>query len=273
MIYAKKGLLVRVIYLTVSLIVWLGSLGGRLFGSRVVILCYHGIKDRSQTSFREQMETVCNRTISLEKLVDTSQRRSSKPYVAITFDDAYENLLSNAWPVLERFTIPASVYVVTGYPKGQPGWLEGSGHPDEHEKLMTKEQLTMLAANPQISIGSHTHTHPRLAKLSRDEIQNELEHSKRTLETMIERNVVSLAYPHGSYNALVSEVARSCGFSQRLTLDERMADIDIVDGDIGRFSMNPEAWKIEFQLTIDGAYCWLFYFRRLIRSCKQWQGR
>lgn len=272
-LYAKKGLLVRLSYLAISLVVWAGTLGGRLFGSRAVVLCYHGIRDRKADLFRRQMKAVSQRVVQLEELGDCSPRGFAKPSVVITFDDAFENLLTNAMQALEQLRIPASVYVVTDCVGEMPGWLQGSGHRDENEYLMSEKQLRVLAANPMVSIGSHSHTHPRLACLDRDGIQDELTLSRNALEKMTGQGVKVLAYPHGSYNGMVSGVAQMCGFSQRLTLDERMVHVGCADGEIGRFSMEPDAWMIEFRLTTDGAYFWLYYFRRMIRSCEKLLGK
>jgi len=219
------------------------------------------------------MKMISGRVIQLENLADGPSRGFAKPSVVITFDDAFENLLVNALPTLEQLRIPASVYVVTDCMGSAPGWLHGSGHPDENENLMSEEQLRVLAANPMVSIGSHSHTHPRLVSLGGNDLQNELTRSKSMLEKLTGQDVEVLAYPHGSYNGTVSEVAQGCGFSQRLTLDERMVHMGCADGDVGRFSMEPDAWMIEFKLTADGAYSWLYYFRRMIRSCEKLPGK
>jgi peptidoglycan/xylan/chitin deacetylase (PgdA/CDA1 family) len=88
-----------------------------------VILMYHRINrtgidpwglcvDRS--NFSEQLKVLANlaNPVSLEQLplIDTDH-----PSVAITFDDGYVDNLENALPVLERYAIPATIFVSTGY--------------------------------------------------------------------------------------------------------------------------------------------------------------
>lgn len=45
--------------------------------------------------------------------------------VAVTFDDGYRNVLTNAAPVLESLAIPATVYIVTGFvERGEMVWTD-----------------------------------------------------------------------------------------------------------------------------------------------------
>jgi peptidoglycan/xylan/chitin deacetylase (PgdA/CDA1 family) len=265
MIYNKNGMVVRLVYLAVSLIIWVVTLGGRIFGRRSVVLCYHGIIDSLSDSFRRQMAMVSHRTVGLEGLGSPPRRLFSSPSVIVTFDDAFENLLYNALPVLEEFNLPASVYVVTGYMGRHPEWLRGSEHPDENKRLMDQEQVKHLASHRLLQIGSHTHTHQQLSNMSEDGTRRELLDSKSILEGIVGCDVDVLAYPHGSHNKSTSRIAKQCGFSKVLTLDERLMEMGEVNTEIGRFSMEPNVWSIEFRLTIDGAYFWLYYFRRMVR--------
>lgn len=265
MVYARKGTAVRLFYLAVSMLIWLFSFGGRLFGSNRVILCYHGITDSNARDFRRQMLSVANRVVALDAPWPDNQVRSLPPAVVVTFDDAFENLLTNAMPIINDQHIPVSIYVVTGYMGDRPGWLKESRHDDEHRRLMSREQIVALADNALVSFGIHTHTHPNLTNLDRNSVKHELCKSRYLLESLVGQAVYSLAFPHGAFDAEVTEVAASCGLTKLLTLEEQMLHAKQHHGEMGRFSMEPGIWPIEFRLTVDGAYSWLYYFRRTIR--------
>ncbi len=267
MVYGKKGVVVRVLYLVASIFLWLVTFGGRLFQSSTVILCYHGITSFQVNEFRLQMQLVADRVSA----IDTRRVRQGRrwgPSVIITFDDAFENLLNNALPTINELKIPISIYVVTGCMGGKPPWLANSNHKDEYNKLMSDEQVKLLGTNPLVTFGVHSHTHPSLTSIDADFVKMELRQSKEKLEDLISRKVDSLAFPHGAFNASILSVAKSCGLTQLLTLEEKMINAHQFQGKMGRFSMEPDVWPIEFRLTVDGAYSWLFYFRRMIRLLK-----
>jgi len=61
-------------------------------------------------------------------------------------------------------------------------------------------------------IGAHTLTHPALTKISLNEVKQEALGSKRELEKILGKKVLSFAYPYGRYNQLVEEVVKKSGF-------------------------------------------------------------
>ena len=67
--------------------------------------------------FAEHLEVLKKYTqpVPLQQLVKTSQEGNSPNWsVAITFDDGYADNLYNAKPLLEKYEIPATVFVATG---------------------------------------------------------------------------------------------------------------------------------------------------------------
>ena len=77
-----------------------------------------------------------------------------------------------------------------------------------------------LADHPLVTIGAHTLTHPRLAKLSADASAREMRESRAIIERTIGRDVAHLAYPVGdpsSAGVREFEAARDIGFRSALT--------------------------------------------------------
>ena len=91
--------------------------------------------------FAEHME-VLNKyahPISLHALVQQLKEGSLQPRsVAITFDDGYADNLYQAKPILEKYAIPAMVFVCTGYPGKEFWW-------DELVRLVTYSQAGLSA--------------------------------------------------------------------------------------------------------------------------------
>jgi peptidoglycan/xylan/chitin deacetylase (PgdA/CDA1 family) len=68
--------------------------------------------------------------------------------------------------------------------------------------------------------GSHTVDHVRLAKVDEDMARDQLARSKQMMEAHTNRPCLHLAYPYGSYNGRVAEIARECGYVAGLTTEE-----------------------------------------------------
>jgi peptidoglycan/xylan/chitin deacetylase (PgdA/CDA1 family) len=116
------------------------KLMGRWLRSRAVgggvILGYHCVADSaldpyslcvSPLHFAEQLEVLRKHAylIRLQELVGAIQvGRIPRRAVALTFDDGYVDTLSTAKPLLERYQIPATVFITTGYIGREFWWDE-----------------------------------------------------------------------------------------------------------------------------------------------------
>lgn len=56
------------------------------------------------------------RIVPIETLINEVRHNRIKPYtLAITFDDGHQDFYENAWPILKKYQIPATLYVTTGF--------------------------------------------------------------------------------------------------------------------------------------------------------------
>ena len=99
------------------------------------ILYYHRVNDDndpffpaiSTRLFEQEMRYVARhyKVVSLAELVDRLEGWSSESVVAITFDDGYRDNYLNAFPVLQRYGLPATIFLTTGcLDSGDPLWFE-----------------------------------------------------------------------------------------------------------------------------------------------------
>jgi peptidoglycan/xylan/chitin deacetylase (PgdA/CDA1 family) len=267
--YAKKGLLVRLVYLSIALLNFLlCRVLGRSVG--VVVLCFHSVTVEQRPAFMRQMQYIKNHAVGLDQIegaADTDTR------VVVTFDDAFECLLENVVPVVRDLQVPIAVFAVSGNFGKAPAWLSGSGHPDADLPTMSEEQLRRLAGELGVIIGSHSASHRRLGDLAVSEIAIELATSKESLENVLGVPCQYLALPHGSYRPEVIELAIGHGYRKVLTLDEIAMPYRWPAGTVGRFSASPDMWMIEFVLTVQGAYAWLYAWRSWIRCLRSLTAR
>jgi peptidoglycan/xylan/chitin deacetylase (PgdA/CDA1 family) len=98
--------------------------------SRLLILCYHGIssgKDSHYNPFMFMPVVLFERRLQIlqntganvlslgHALTLLSQDRLPPRSVVITFDDGWSDFRNNAYPVLQRYSMPATVYLTTSY--------------------------------------------------------------------------------------------------------------------------------------------------------------
>jgi len=149
---------------------------------------------------------------SLEKAVAEKGERS----LAVTFDDGYGHLARYLPLLMERFHFRPTIFVITGYIGRANSWdytyfFRSTPHLDS-------KQIRELAENGA-AIGSHSHRHRDLTACSPAELRAELVDSKKILEDIIGKEVISLSYPFGHFNRRVIEEARSAGYKYAFTMD------------------------------------------------------
>lgn len=245
-VYSNRGLVVRIFYLCISLFWSILYFAGNLKETKCIWFCYHGISEKYAHDFDKQI-----------RYLKQLQERNWNYQLHVTFDDGFENLLLNAIPILVKYDIAATVFVVADNLGDKPRWEISRYHPESNERLMSSKEIADINKNKLISIGSHTMTHQKLENLESGEMHDEISRSKLVLEDIIDEQVTELAFPHGSYNNDVLKCCFSSGYQHVYTLDPRVEKLGSRQFAIGRFSMSPDVWPIEFKLTCLGGYSWL----------------
>lgn len=106
--------------------------------------------------------------------------------VILTFDDGYEDNYTELFPLLQKYNVKATIFIITGY-VNQP-------------KYMTQDQILEMANSGLVSIQSHTFSHPNLDELTLEAQQAELADSKLHVARLTKREPYVLCYPTGKYD-------------------------------------------------------------------------
>jgi peptidoglycan/xylan/chitin deacetylase (PgdA/CDA1 family) len=137
------------------------------------------------------------------------------PAVAITFDDAYRSVLTNAAPVLRRHRFSATVFVPTASIGRRAGWHEAPGCELD---VMTEAELAE-ARDGGLEIESHGARHLDFGRASAAEVERDLGEASAALERILGRRPRLLAYPYGSTSEVAQAVAAAMGLVAAFTVD------------------------------------------------------
>jgi peptidoglycan/xylan/chitin deacetylase (PgdA/CDA1 family) len=199
------------------------------------ILIFHTLDDQgsvisfSPLAFRRNMARLHEsgyRTLSLleaAKCVRQNQPFPPRSFV-LTFDDGYESVYHEAFPILQHHDMSATVFVTTG--ESKPGGPDQRLPSCAGQPMMTWHQIREMHRSG-LDIGAHTCTHPDLTRLPAEQIGTEISGSKAIIEDMLGAAVRSFAYPYGHYDQRSREVARhhfACACSSPLALVTARSD-------------------------------------------------
>jgi peptidoglycan/xylan/chitin deacetylase (PgdA/CDA1 family) len=177
--------------------------------SRTVVLCYHSI--HSKTSFASAapdlfaqhliwLKQHCTIVPFSQVLTAVSGNGERRPCVAITFDDGYVDNYECAFPLLQRYEVPATFFLTVGFMERDPAVVERFRSlrrtPGEKLHSLTWPQVREMR-QLGMEFGAHTYSHPNLARLDRPAAEVELRRSKEIMEEQLGQRIGLLAYPFG----------------------------------------------------------------------------
>lgn len=170
------------------------------------VLVYHTIDEaRGQTTcpemiaparFERQLNWLSRRR-RVTPLIETLSNKTS--LVALTFDDGYRDNFTTALPLLEKYSMPATIFMVAGF-VGRDGYLSPA-------------ELREISKHPLVTIGSHGLWHRNFNAISETEARFELTESRRALESIIDQKVTLMAWPYGECNSQLEQLSAECGYA------------------------------------------------------------
>jgi peptidoglycan/xylan/chitin deacetylase (PgdA/CDA1 family) len=151
------------------------------------------------------------RVVSLDEFLgpQSDHRRAPARSVVITIDDGYADNRTLAYPVLQRYGFPATIFVVTGSVGAVNDW--SSGDALAGRRLMSWTDMREMQ-RAGVRFGAHTRTHPKLSTLPPEAARREIHDSRLELERELGTPIRVVSYPYGDYDATTVSIAAQAGF-------------------------------------------------------------
>jgi len=149
--------------------------------------------------------------------------------VVITFDDGYADNWVHAFPVLRKYGLKATLFVVTGRMvnarASRPTSEEGARLDDTRtaervpEGFLYWPELKAMADSGLVEIGSHTHSHRDFVRAAGyKDLREELDRSKAEIELHLGRWCGALAWPWGDFEKDWLRLLKPSGYRTAFTV-------------------------------------------------------
>jgi peptidoglycan/xylan/chitin deacetylase (PgdA/CDA1 family) len=222
------------------------------------VLAYHAVGDCpraadpydlfvTKETFAWQMEYLARKRAVLPlSAVVSGERSDRRPTVAITFDDAYVNVLECAGPILQEYGFSATVFAPTAWLGKPNGWIPPSTCGLE---IMSPAELSEAQA-AGIEVESHGHAHINMERATRAAVAEDLRRSVERLTDILGRRPRYLAYPFTTASTVAREAVAAAGFEAAFSIN-RPAE--------GRFArarvpITPLDGRLAFAFKTSGRY-------------------
>lgn len=214
----------------------------------IAILGYHDVRERggspmliAGSKFRQQMQAIKDSQIPVIPLADVmAWKRGEKNIppesIVITFDDGWEGVYEQAYPVLKEFGFPFTVYLYKKY-------VNIGG------RSMSWDQVREMMLHG-CEIGSHSVSHESLKKKPKAGMSDadyqawvlaELKDSRDFLEQNLKIKITSFAYPYGVFDDEVMNTGLQIGYESLVTVNGQKVGFDTLNGKLGRYIIHGDS--------------------------------
>jgi len=139
--------------------------------------------------------------------------------VALTFDDGIRTVFTQALPILQDYSVPSHLFLITGSVGLTNRWPGQPPSTPVFDMLRWSEIEALQRAGMRIE--AHTENHPDLRRLSTSAVKAECESADEMIESRLGIRPRYFAYPYGHSNAAVRAYAKE-RYQGSLTTNLRM---------------------------------------------------
>lgn len=208
---------------------------------RVPVLMYHRVGKRVNARARrfaitadlfsahmQALSASGYRAVSIGAFIDWLDGTAQLPNGSflLTFDDGYRGVYEHALPVLENLGWPFTVFLVSDFVGRQDAWTKAGAANAEVHPLLNPDEIHDMQGRG-CDFHSHTCSHPRLPSLDDEQLSDELNRSRTSLDALLGREVRYLAYPYGQVDERVMRAAQDAGYRAAFSTRSGFNGLDV----------------------------------------------
>lgn len=204
----------------------LNSLSFFYIPQKASVLMYHSVGDSDVlfnvfiNDLERHLSFIKNKKYNVIRLVDLikkikNKEKISPKTVVITFDDGYKDNCTNAFPLLKKYDIPATIFISTSHMGKEMPNSEGKSL-----SVMTWQEVKDMENFGLIDFAPHSHTHKSMDKMNINEFINEVNASEELLNQNLKRWVKIFSFPKGKFKIEQLEYLRVADYLGAVTVNE-----------------------------------------------------
>ena len=205
------------------------------------ILMYHMISDPlkgakfnslrvSPEMFEKQLRYLTDNGwhfFTMSELVSRKEQLPEKS-IALTFDDGYQDNVTNALPLLKKYNAKATIYLVVD--RHNREWSSKRKKKNNSGELMAEPklldiQVKELLESGLVEIGSHTVTHDNLPMISEEQKHEEIIGAKKQIENIFGIKCHSFCYPFGLYDQTDLALVESAKYTNATIVETGISNL------------------------------------------------
>ena len=129
----------------------------------------------------------------LEGKIEYSSRSA-----VLTFDDGYEDFYTDVFPLLKKYQMKATVYIIVNF-IGRRGF-------------MNEKEIKEVLDSGLVELGSHTFDHLYLKFTPETVARKQIFESKKVLEEKFNVKIETFAYPYGAFSEKTIDLVKEAGY-------------------------------------------------------------
>jgi peptidoglycan/xylan/chitin deacetylase (PgdA/CDA1 family) len=211
--------------------------------SPVPVLMYHHVNNHkgdmvtiTPETFEMQMHYLNKagyKTLNTGELIShiNGTLQLNEKSVMVTFDDGWIDNYVFAYPVMKKYGIKATIFLVTSWidNAGNAGHVNDSDIPthEESSSLLMKnkgqkvvlnwDMIREMKESGLVEFHSHTQNHMKCHHLNGNDLLEEVQQSKKRIEGRLGSDCTCLCWPMGRYNDLAVKTAEEAGYKALFT--------------------------------------------------------
>jgi peptidoglycan/xylan/chitin deacetylase (PgdA/CDA1 family) len=250
----------------------------KLHPQHIPVLMYHKVPEREQPDSKHRIFVTKDNferhlrffkknrftTLSFKELQEFRELKRpaasfpKKPLI-LTFDDGYVDNLENAAPLLRKYDMKATIFLLADPEVRSNYWDDDSGDPAAD--LMSLTQKRALRHEP-FEIGSHGFRHEKITSLNALDAYRELADSKTELEKQLDVDINIFAFTYGITTPGAANLARKAGYTFAVNTDTGGLHLEENPYAIFRTPIFPEDKEPQLRKKTSSWYRKYFFLKR-----------